>query len=93
MMWTGTWRRPHSYGDPAGEAQTVHDSVGVIDVSTLGKLLVRGPDAAEFLERLYPEPLRRHEAGADPLRRPQLGRGPDHGRRHDRPPRRRRRST
>jgi sarcosine oxidase, subunit alpha len=26
----------------------------VIDVSTLGKLLVRGPDAAEFLERIYP---------------------------------------
>ncbi len=53
MMWTGQWRRPHSYGDPAGEAKTVHDSVGVIDVSTLGKLLVRGPEAATFLERLY----------------------------------------
>ena len=25
MMWTGTWRRPHSYGDPAGEAKNVHD--------------------------------------------------------------------
>jgi sarcosine oxidase subunit alpha len=54
MMWTGTWRRPHSYGDPQGEAQAVHASVGVIDVSTLGKMIVRGPDAAEFLERLYP---------------------------------------
>jgi sarcosine oxidase subunit alpha len=54
MMWTGTWRRPHSYGDPAGEARAVHSSVGVIDVSTLGKLLVLGPDAADFLERLYP---------------------------------------
>ena len=54
MMWTGTWRRPHSYGDPAGEAKNVHDALGVIDVSTLGKLLVTGPDAAEFLERLYP---------------------------------------
>jgi sarcosine oxidase subunit alpha len=54
MMWTGTWRRPHSYGDPEGEAKSVHDSVGVIDVSTLGKMIVRGPDAAEFLERLYP---------------------------------------
>jgi sarcosine oxidase, subunit alpha len=54
MMWTGTWRRPHSYGDPEGEAQSVHASVGVIDVSTLGKMIVRGPDAAEFLERLYP---------------------------------------
>ncbi len=54
MMWTGTWRRPHSYGDPEGEAKSVHDSVGVIDVSTLGKMIARGPDAAEFLERLYP---------------------------------------
>ena len=54
MMWTGTWRRPHSYGDPAGEAKNVHDALGVIDVSTLGKLLVTGPDAAAFLERLYP---------------------------------------
>ena len=26
----------------------------MIDVSTLGKLLVAGPDAAAFLERLYP---------------------------------------
>jgi sarcosine oxidase, subunit alpha len=54
MMWTGTWRRPHSYGDPEAEAQAVHATVGVIDVSTLGKLVVQGPDAAEFLERLYP---------------------------------------
>ena len=54
MMWTGAWRRPHSYGDPKGEAKAVHDSLGLIDVSTLGKVLVEGPDAATFLERLYP---------------------------------------
>jgi sarcosine oxidase subunit alpha len=54
MMWTGTWRRPHSYGDVEAEVQAVHGAVGLIDVSTLGKLLVIGPDAAEFLERLYP---------------------------------------
>jgi sarcosine oxidase subunit alpha len=54
IMWTGTWKRPHSYGDPAGEARNVHESVGVIDVSTLGKLIVAGSDAAAFLERLYP---------------------------------------
>ena len=40
-----------------------------------------------------PEPLRRHEGGPDPLRRSQLRRGPHHGRRHDRPPLRRRPST
>jgi sarcosine oxidase subunit alpha len=54
LMWTGQWKRPHSYGDPAGEVRAVHQSLGVIDVSTLGKLIVEGPDAAEFLERLYP---------------------------------------
>ncbi|MBA2474581.1 MAG: (2Fe-2S)-binding protein [Actinobacteria bacterium] len=54
MMWTGAWRRVHSYGDPAGEVRAVHEAVGAIDVSTLGKILVSGPDAAAFLERLYP---------------------------------------
>jgi sarcosine oxidase subunit alpha len=54
MMWTGAWRRPHSYGDPKAEAKAVHDSLGLIDVSTLGKVLVSGPDAATFLERIYP---------------------------------------
>ncbi len=54
MMWTGAWRRPHSYGDPAAEAKAVHDALGLIDVSTLGKLLVRGPEAGAFLDRLYP---------------------------------------
>jgi sarcosine oxidase subunit alpha len=53
-MWTGHWRRPHSYGDPAAEVRAVHQAVGVIDVSTLGKLLVEGPEAATFLERIYP---------------------------------------
>ena len=53
-MWTGAWKRPHSYGDPAAEVRAVHDDLGVIDVSTLGKIVVEGPDAAELLERLYP---------------------------------------
>jgi sarcosine oxidase subunit alpha len=54
MMWTGQWKRPHSYGDVAGEVGAVHAALGVIDVSTLGKILVEGPDAAALLERLYP---------------------------------------
>ncbi len=54
MMWTGAWRRPYSYGDAQAEARGVHEAVGVIDVSTLGKLLVLGPEAAVFLERIYP---------------------------------------
>ena len=35
------------------EAQQVRTGLGMIDVSTLGKLLVNGPDAAELLERIY----------------------------------------
>jgi sarcosine oxidase subunit alpha len=54
VMWTGAWKRPHSYGDPEGEVRAVHQALGVIDVSTLGKILVEGPDAAALLERLYP---------------------------------------
>jgi methylglutamate dehydrogenase subunit C len=35
------------------EVRTVRERVGVCDVSTLGKIDVQGPDAAEFLNRLY----------------------------------------
>jgi len=63
MMWTGTWRRPHSYGDVEAEVQAVHGAVGLIDVSTLGKLLVIGPEAGEFLERLYPNRFGDMKAG------------------------------
>ena len=54
VKWAGDWRRAYDYGDPEAEALAVHEHAGVIDVSTLGKLLVRGPDAGELLDRLYP---------------------------------------
>jgi sarcosine oxidase, subunit alpha len=54
VRWAGDWRRAYDYGDPEAEAKAVHDAAGIIDVSTLGKLLVRGPDAGAFLDRLYP---------------------------------------
>jgi sarcosine oxidase subunit alpha len=54
VKWAGDWRRAYDYGDPRGEAIAVHEAAGLIDVSTLGKLIVRGPDAGEFLDRLYP---------------------------------------
>jgi sarcosine oxidase subunit alpha len=54
MTWAGQWRRPLLYGDTASEVRAVHERLGVIDVSTLGKILVEGPEAAEFLERVYP---------------------------------------
>jgi sarcosine oxidase subunit alpha len=54
VKWAGDWRRAYDYGDPAGEALAVNRAAGLIDVSTLGKLLVRGADAGVFLDRLYP---------------------------------------
>ena len=60
MMPAGTWQRPAYYGKPEErercmqeEARHVREKVGLIDVSTLGGLDVRGPDAAELLERVY----------------------------------------
>jgi sarcosine oxidase, subunit alpha len=60
MMPAGLWQRPAFYGPPdqrdqcvQGEARQVRCGVGLIDVSTLGGLDVRGPDAAEFLNRMY----------------------------------------
>ncbi|MNC26383.1 Aminomethyltransferase [compost metagenome] len=60
MMPAGIWQRPAYYGKPEErercmqeEARHVREKVGLIDVSTLGGLDVRGPDAAELLERLY----------------------------------------
>jgi glycine cleavage system aminomethyltransferase T len=31
----------------------VREAVGVVDVSTLGKIDIQGPDAAEFLDFVY----------------------------------------
>jgi sarcosine oxidase subunit alpha len=56
----GSWLRPAWYGAAAQrqaciehEINAVRTNVGVIDVSTLGKLELRGPDAAEFMNRVY----------------------------------------
>jgi len=53
MMDAGLWKRPEHYGDSSAEVRAIHEQVGIIDVSTLGKIDVRGPQAAEFLERVY----------------------------------------
>jgi sarcosine oxidase subunit alpha len=60
MMSAGLWMRPAYYGakDAAArsierEVRAVREGVGMIDVSTLGGLDVRGPDAAAFIERMY----------------------------------------
>ena len=45
-LWAGDWRRAYDYGDPQAEALAVHEAAGLIDVSTLGKLIVRAPTPA-----------------------------------------------
>jgi glycine cleavage system aminomethyltransferase T len=50
----GGWWRPWHYGDAVAEYWTVREGVSIGDVSTLGKVVVSGPDVVEFLERLYP---------------------------------------
>ena len=63
---TGLWLRAQYFRRPgetswqvsvAREAITVRTSVGVCDVSTLGKIDIQGPDAAAFLDRVYANTL------------------------------------
>ncbi|MGO1885382.1 MAG: 2Fe-2S iron-sulfur cluster-binding protein [Citricoccus sp.] len=57
----GQWKRPWYYPQPGEdldaavyrECAAVRDSVGFMDGSTLGKIEIRGADAAEFLNRIY----------------------------------------
>jgi sarcosine oxidase subunit alpha len=60
-MPAGNWRRPEFYS-AAGESRAqsidaevhaVRSSVGIIDVGTLGKIEIYGPQAGEFLDRVY----------------------------------------
>ena len=57
----GQWRRPFAY---VRSGESVHDAVnrevkntrenlGLLDASTLGKLIVKGPDAGKFLDMMY----------------------------------------
>ena len=57
----GAWKRPRYYKQgnetlfeaSKREAKNVRENVGICDVTTLGKIDIKGPDAAEFLNRVY----------------------------------------
>ncbi len=62
MVEAGLWYRPSWFQKPGEthwrqscdrEVQMVRDTVGICDVTTLGKIDVQGKDAAEFLDRVY----------------------------------------
>ncbi len=67
----GAWRRaryfPRSDEDMhaaiARECRATREALGLLDASTLGKIEVVGPDAAEFLERFYVNALRKLGVG------------------------------
>jgi sarcosine oxidase subunit alpha len=57
----GQWKRPRYYPQPGEDMETAvlrecaaaRTGVGLLDGSTLGKIDVSGPDAAELLDRIY----------------------------------------
>ena len=71
MSPVGPWWRPRAY--PAAgeslrdatmrEARAVRTAVGLCDVTTLGKIEVQGPDAVDFLDRVYTNGMRKLPVG------------------------------
>ncbi|MDP3984602.1 MAG: glycine cleavage T C-terminal barrel domain-containing protein, partial [Acidimicrobiia bacterium] len=60
----GQWIRPDHYGDPYAEVRAVRSGVGIIDVSPLGKIDLRGPDVPRLLEFVYVNKWLRLEVGS-----------------------------
>ncbi len=55
----GGWLMPVAYAGTVGEHTATRESVGLFDVSHLGKALVSGPGAAEFVNSTLTNDLRR----------------------------------
>lgn len=54
MGWSGSWLRPLHYGDAEEEYRAVRERVSVMDVGTLAKFLVTGPDATALMDASFP---------------------------------------
>ena len=59
----GGWLMPVSYAGTVSEHTATRDAVGLFDVSHLGKALVRGPGAADFVNSALTNDLNRIEPG------------------------------
>ena len=65
MTMAGLWHRPWYFarkGEGISEAyvretETTRRTVGLCDVTSLGKIAIQGPDATEFLNRIYTNPF------------------------------------
>lgn len=66
-QWKRAWFFPEGEEDMHAavnrECKIVREKVGLFDASTLGKIEVVGPDAAEFLERMYTNPWKKLGVG------------------------------
>ena len=71
MTMAGLWHRPW-YFARAGkriseayvrEAETARKTVALCDVTSLGKIAIQGPDATEFLNRIYTNPFAKLAVG------------------------------
>ncbi|HEY6567339.1 MAG TPA: 2Fe-2S iron-sulfur cluster-binding protein, partial [Actinomycetota bacterium] len=54
MGWSGSWQRPFTYGNWRAEYRAVRERVSLMDVGTLGKFLVCGPDAERLIDHIAP---------------------------------------
>lgn len=52
--WSGSWLRPFGYGDRDDECRAVRERVSLMDVGTLGKFLIHGPDANALVDTSFP---------------------------------------
>lgn len=66
-LWRRAWYFPKTGEDlhaaVARECKAVREGVGIFDASTLGKIEIVGPDAAEFMNRMYINPWLKLEPG------------------------------
>ncbi|MFT5112589.1 MAG: heterotetrameric sarcosine oxidase alpha subunit [Parasphingorhabdus sp.] len=71
MTMAGLWHRPWYFarsGETISEAyvreaDTVRKTVGLCDVTSLGKIAIQGPGATEFLNRIYTNPFSKLPVG------------------------------
>lgn len=60
---TGGFFLPKNYGDPEKEIRTVRESVGIIDISSRGKLMLSGPDHIKFLQGMLTNDVKEKNPG------------------------------
>jgi len=60
----GQWIRPEHYGDPVAEVRNVRTKVGIIDLTPLGKIDLRGKQIPDLLEFVYTNRWRKLAVGS-----------------------------